>query len=204
MNLPNKITVSRILLIPLFLLFVMPLPLLPEWLDGQGFVNALIAGANGFIIKYGNYIGALIFLAAASTDGVDGYVARKKNQVTRLGIFLDPIADKLMIAAALIALVTRNEISGWAAIIIISRELIVSGFRIVAAGEGVILAAGKWGKIKTVAQITAVVATLIRNFPLSLITGFPFHTYFMLIAVILTIYSGYDYISRNIGILKKI
>jgi len=203
MNLPNKITISRIFIVPLFMLFVIPLP---EWMLNSNileFARPTLISINDFILNYGNYIGAIIFIIAASTDGVDGYIARKTKQITNMGIFLDPIADKLLITAALIALVERNEISGWAAMIIIARELLISGFRIVAASEGIILAAGKLGKLKTVTQIVAIVASLVRNFPLSLVSDFPFDSYIMFLAVIITIYSGYDYLARNSKVLEK-
>jgi len=111
-----------------------------------------------------------------------------------------------LVTAALIALVQRYEItgsgvSGWAAMIIIAREFLVTGLRLVAAGEGIVLAAGKWGKIKLVAQAVAISASLLNNFPLSLFTSFAFDRYAMLLAVIVTIYSGYDYIARNIKII---
>ncbi len=204
MNLPNKITLTRIFIIPLFMIFVIPFP---DWMlnaDILVSIRPVIEDLNDFIMKYGNYIGAAIFITAASTDGVDGYLARKTSQVTQLGIFLDPIADKLLVTTALIALVVRDELSGWAAMVIISRELIISGFRIVAAGEGLTLAASAWGKVKTILQIVAIVASLVKNFPLSLFTSFPFDSYFMFIAVLVTIYSGIDYFKKNINILRKV
>ena len=197
MNLPNKITLSRIFLVPVFLLFVIPFP---NWVLESSYlrlVNPQLTAINDFIYHYGNYIAATIFIIAASTDGVDGYIARKRKQVTRFGIFLDPIADKLLVTAALIALVERCELTGWAAMIIIAREFIVTGLRLVAAGEGVVIAASNWGKIKTVTQIVAIAASLLKNFPMNQITDFPFDRYTMLAAVLVTIYSGYDYIKKN-------
>lgn len=207
MNLPNKITLSRIFLVPLFMVFIIPFP---KWLLESTYLHFMqndLKGINNFIWHYGNYIGAVLFIIAASTDKVDGYIARKTKQVTKFGIFLDPIADKLMVTAALIALVQRYEItgsgvSGWAAMIIIGREFLVTGLRLVAAGEGIILAAGKWGKIKLVAQAVAISAALLNNFPLSLFTSFQFDIYAMFIAVLITIYSGYDYIKRNIKVIN--
>lgn len=184
MNLPNKITLSRIFIVPIFMLFIIPVP---EWLINSSFIN-----------KYGNYIAAVIFIIAASTDSVDGYIARKRKQITRFGKFLDPIADKLLVTAALIALVQRNEVNAWAAMVIIGRDLIVTGLRLVAAGEGVVIAASAWGKIKTIIQIIAIAATLLDNFPISLITDFQLDSYMMLVAVLITIYSCYDYIKKNI------
>jgi CDP-diacylglycerol--glycerol-3-phosphate 3-phosphatidyltransferase len=203
MNLPNKLTVSRILLVPLFLIFVIPVP--------DGIINAQILSGihtqlvsiNNFILNYGNYIGAIIFIAAAMTDKLDGYIARKRKIVTKFGIFLDPIADKLIVTSALIALVQRNHLSGWVAMIIISREFIVTGFRLVAAGEKIVIPAGKWGKVKMVTQTVAVSLALLNNFPFSLVTNIPFDSYIMFLAVIVTIYSGYEYIAKNINILTS-
>lgn len=201
MNLPNKITLSRILLVPIFMLFIIPYP---EWVLNSSilaFARPQLVSINDFIIKFGNYIAAAIFIIAASTDGVDGYIARKRKQVTRLGIFLDPMADKFLVTAALIALVQRNELTGWAAMIIIAREYAVTGLRLVAAGEGIVIAASMWGKVKTVTQIIAITATLMRNFPFTLFTNFPFDRYAMIVAVFVTIYSGYDYIAKNAKVI---
>ena len=197
MNLPNKITLSRIFIVPIFMLFIIPFP---KWLlesDFLGIIRPQLLSINNCISIYGNYIAAVIFIIASSTDGVDGYIARKRKQITRFGKFLDPIADKLLVTAALIALVERNDITGWAAMIIIGRELIVTGLRLVAAGEGIVIAASKLGKLKTVTQIIAIVAALLKNFPLDRFTDFQFDKYAMFIAVIITIYSGYDYIAKN-------
>ncbi len=210
MNLPNKLTISRIILVPIFMLFIMPFP---SWvLDSSflSFIHPELVSINKFILDYGNYIGAIIFILAASTDKIDGYIARKRKQVTKLGIFLDPIADKLLITAALIALVQRyemtgNGVSGWAAMVIIAREFLVTGLRLVAAGEGKILAAGKWGKIKMVAQTIAVASSLLNNFPFAQIKGmqdFHFDRYSMIIAIIITIYSLFDYFYKNREVLK--
>lgn len=197
MNLPNKITLSRILLVPVFMIFIVPIP---EWLINSAYLEFLrpqLFSINNFILNYGNYIGAGIFIIAASTDKVDGYIARKRNLVTKLGIFLDPIADKLIITAALIALVQRNDVNGWVAMLIIAREFIVTGFRLVAAGENIILPADRLGKFKMVIQSIAISVALLKNYPLSLFTDFPFDTYALLAAVIITIYSGYNYIAKN-------
>lgn len=202
MNLPNKITFSRILLIPVFMLFIIPMP---EWFilsSALEFIRSELVHFNRIVIQYGNYIGAIFFIISASTDKVDGYIARKRKLVTKLGIFLDPIADKLLIAAALIALVQRGDFSAWVAIIIIARELIVTGFRLVAVGEGMVLAADKWGKAKMVVQTVAISVALLKNFPFSLITDIPIDQYLMFIAVVITIYSGYNYISKNSGVIN--
>jgi CDP-diacylglycerol--glycerol-3-phosphate 3-phosphatidyltransferase len=201
MNLPNKITLSRIFIVPVFMLLIIPLP---DWVLQVSILSGIkpeLIAVNKFILNYGNYIAAAIFIIAASTDGVDGYIARKRKQVTRFGKFLDPIADKLLVTAALIALVQRSEITGWAAMIIIGREFIVTGLRLIAAGEGIVIAASKLGKLKTVTQIIAIAAALLRNFPFDRFTDFPFDDYAMFVAVIITIYSGYDYLAKNAKVI---
>lgn len=207
MNLPNKITLSRIFMVPIFMLFVIQLP---NWMVD---LYAPLGAYNDFVLKYGYNIGAIFYLIASSTDGVDGYIARKRNLVTKFGKFLDPIADKLLTTAALIALVERYRvadagagsmgISGWAAMIIIGRELIVTGLRLVAAGENVVIPASKLGKIKTVIQTIAISISLLNNYPFSLFTDFPFDRYAMIIAVIITVYSGYDYLKNNMKIINS-
>ena len=113
------------------------------------------------------------------------------------------IADKLLVTAALIALIKTDNLSVWIVFIIISREFIVTGFRVIAAGKGIVIAADKWGKMKTVIQIIAIVAMLLNNFPLSLITGFPLGMVLMYIATILTVISGVNYIAKNTKILSS-
>ena len=201
LNLPNKITLSRILLVPVFMIFIIPLP---AWVVNSSllsFMKPQLVAINNFIFHYGNYFGAVIFILAASTDKVDGYIARKRKLITKLGIFMDPIADKLIITAALIALLERGELTGWAAMFIIAREFIVTGFRLVAAGEGLVLPADKWGKVKMVVQSIAISIALLKNYPFSLFTDFPFDKYAILIAVVVTIYSGYNYIAKNKNVL---
>ena len=201
MNLANKLTLSRIFIVPIFMVFIIPFP---DWVLGSSylsFINHELVQVNNFILQYGSYFAAGIFIIAASTDGVDGYIARKRKQVTRFGKFLDPIADKLLVTAALIALVQRSQVTGWAAMIIIGREFIVTGLRLVAGGEGIVISASNWGKFKTITQMTAIIATLLQNFPLSLFTDFEFDRYAMFIAVIVTVYSGYDYLMKNTKII---
>jgi len=203
MNLPNKITLSRIFMVPIFMLFVIPIP---DWivqLEQLRFMFSELTSFNHFVMNYGNYIGAVFFIIAASTDGVDGYIARKRKQITKFGCFLDPIADKLLVTAALIALVQRNDVTGWAAMIIVSREFIVTGLRLIAAGEGIVISASSLGKLKTVTQMVAIGLSLTKNFPLSLFTDFPFDRLIMMIAVVITIYSGYDYLVKNIHVIKQ-
>lgn len=203
LNLPNKITISRIFIIPVFMLFAIPVP---GWMLEAQFLAAIrpqLQAISDFLQNYGNYIAAVIFIIAASTDFIDGYIARKRNLVTNLGKFLDPIADKLLVTAALIILVQTNIISSWVAMIIIAREFIVTGLRLVAAAEGTVLAAGNIGKLKTATQDIAIVAAFLGNYPLSLFTSFRFDQYIMFLAVIFTIYSAYDYIKKNINVLSS-
>ena len=139
LNLANTITIVRILLIPVFL--VLLLGGLPE--------------------PYGDIAAAAVFILAAATDKLDGYVARRSKQITTLGQFLDPLADKLLIAAALIALVSQGRIAAWVAMLIIGREVAVSVLRIVGVSQGVSIPADKYGKLKTVLQIVYVVYVLV-------------------------------------------
>ncbi|PAB61208.1 CDP-diacylglycerol--glycerol-3-phosphate 3-phosphatidyltransferase [Anaeromicrobium sediminis] len=178
MNLANKLTIVRIFLVPVFMIF-----LLNE-------------------IPYGVYIAAFVFTAAAITDTLDGYIARSRNQVTKFGKFMDPLADKLLVTAALVCLVQMNQLPAWIVVIIISREYAISILRAVAASEGIVIAASIYGKLKTVSQIVAIIAILLDNYPFSLI-GFPFSTIALWVAVILTIISGVDYIYLNRHILKQ-
>ena len=185
MNLPNKITISRIIATPIFLFF-----LVPGWF-GQFFGLA----------DWGRYAATVIFVLAAFTDMIDGNLARKNNLISELGKFLDPIADKLLVTSALIALIKTDGLSVWIVFIIVAREFIVSGFRLVAADQGVVIAADKWGKIKTVTQIIAIVAILLRDFPFSLITDFPVGMALMYAAVFMTVVSGINYMVKNSKIL---
>jgi CDP-diacylglycerol--glycerol-3-phosphate 3-phosphatidyltransferase len=183
-NLPNKITVSRILLIPVFMILMLtPLNM-----------GELVIGAAS--IPYAHLLGAIVFIIASVTDWVDGYYARKLNLVTNLGKFLDPLADKLLVSAALIALVELQLAPAWIVIIIISREFAVTGLRLVLAGEGEVVAANTLGKIKTWAQIIAVSSLLLHNLPFELI-GFPFAMIALWVAMIFTVVSGWDYFSKN-------
>ena len=184
MNLPNKITVSRILLIPLFLI-IMLYPF--SW----GEMNLF-----GAALPVTHFIGALIFIFASTTDWVDGYYARKYDLVTNLGKFLDPLADKLLVSAALIVLVELGLASSWLVIIIISREFAVTGLRAILAGEGEIVAANMLGKIKTWTQIVAISALLLHNMIFEMIS-LPFATLALWVATFFTIWSGWDYFSKN-------
>ena len=185
MNLPNRITITRIILVPIFMLFIVPLSMN---------YDTQIAGINIYSL-----IAAIIFVVASITDGLDGHIARSRNLITNFGKFLDPIADKLLISGALLTLVERGDVSSWVAMIIITREFIVTALRLVAASEGIVIAASKSGKIKTVTQIVAVTALITQNWPLTLIwSGFSWFSVIALtLAVITTVYSGIEYVIKN-------
>lgn len=173
MNLANRLTMLRIILVPLFMFFLL---------------------AN--ILPFGKYIAAGIFIIAAITDGLDGYIARSRNQVTKFGKFMDPLADKLLVSAALISLIEMDKLSSWIVFIIIAREFAITGLRVLAASEGITIAASWWGKVKTIIQIVAIIALLIDNYPFRLI-NFPFDMIAIYLATIFTIISGVDYIYVN-------
>ncbi|QWU14103.1 CDP-diacylglycerol--glycerol-3-phosphate 3-phosphatidyltransferase [Paenibacillus sophorae] len=191
MNLPNRITIARICLIPIMMFFLLvnfsfyPEPL--HW--------------GSFQLSFNHLIAAVIFLLAASTDGIDGYIARKYNMVTNLGKLLDPLADKLLVSAVLISLVELGRCDSWIAIVIISREFAVTGLRQVALLDGKVVAASKWGKIKTVVQIIAISLLLLNNFPFQFV-GIPFDSIAIWAAALITIYSGIDYFVKNKELLQ--
>lgn len=184
MNIPNKITISRIFLIPIFLIVV-----LVDFSWGE--ISLL-----GATMPVTHFIGAIIFIIASTTDWVDGYYARKYNMVTNLGKFLDPLADKLLVSAALITLVEMQIAPSWIVIVIISREFAVTGLRLVLAGEGEVVAANMLGKIKTWAQIVAVSALLLHNIIFEML-AIPFDMIALWVALIFTVWSGIDYFIKN-------
>ena len=188
MNLANKLTLIRIFLVPVFLLFI----------------------ATKYI-PYGSFIATFIFILASLTDKLDGYVARSRNQITNFGKFMDPLADKLLVTAALISLVELQVVPGWAAVVIIAREFAVSGLRSIAAAQGRVIAASWWGKIKTVIQIIAIILLLLkiniheaRLLKIFVIDNHYVKEFFrvaptimLMVAVIITLISGYDYFKKN-------
>ena len=177
MNLPNKLTILRIIMIPFFVLFML--------LDG---------GAN----QTYRYIAAVIFIVASFTDLLDGKIARKYNLVTNCGKFMDPLADKLLVCSGLICFVGLGALPAWFVIIIISREFIISGFRLVASDNGVVIAASYWGKFKTVSQMIMSVLLIVNIPALSILTAI-----FSVIALVLTVVSLIDYIAKNYRVLTE-
>ncbi len=154
-------------------------------------------------INYGVYIAAGIFLIAALTDSLDGYIARTRNQVTTLGKFIDPLADKLLVTAALVCLVEMNEISSIVAMVIIAREFSISGFRVVAASENIIISASIWGKIKTITQIVAIMYVLLFRDLNIVAFGISLKAILLGITVFVTLFSGLDYLYINRRVILK-
>ncbi len=186
MNLPNKLTVFRVILIVPFVLLL--LGGYAQW----GWFTAVF----GTILEYTDYIALALFIIASLTDLLDGKIARKYNLVTNFGKFMDPLADKLLVCAALICLIELQRIPAWIVIIIISREFIISGFRLVAADNRVVIAANYWGKFKTTFQMI-MVCLMIAN-----IDALAFLTQIITwIAVLLTVVSLVDYVVKNKGVL---
>jgi len=178
MNLPNKLTLFRVFLIPFFVFFLL----------------SPYAGANG------DYIAVAIFIVASLTDLLDGKIARRYHLVTNFGKFMDPLADKLLVCSALICLVELRRLAAWIAILIIAREFIISGFRLIAAERQIVIAANYWGKFKTTFQMLMIIVLvldlegdLFRYFGIGL-------TY---IALVLTVVSLIDYLYQNRAILKE-
>jgi CDP-diacylglycerol--glycerol-3-phosphate 3-phosphatidyltransferase len=188
-NLANRITLARIFLVPVVMFF-----LLVRYNIGTFTIGSLT-------MTFNELIAALVFILAASTDGLDGYIARKRKIVTNFGKFLDPLADKLLISAALISLVEMQRLEAWIAIVIISREFAVTGLRLIAAAEGQVIAASALGKLKTWVQIVAITVVMIRNFPFEFL-GIPFDEVATWAMVIITIYSGYDYFAKNRNVIQ--
>ena len=177
MNLPNKLTVLRVIMIPFFVIALM------------------LEGGNNQMYRY---IAAAIFVIASFTDFLDGNIARKYGLVTNFGKFMDPLADKLLVCSALICLIELGQLPAWMVLIIISREFIISGFRLVASDNGVVIAASYWGKWKTVFQMISVILLIINIEALSMLTNIA-----LWIALALTVISLVDYVVKNIGILTE-
>ena len=191
MNLANKLTLLSVILIPFFIVcFYIP----------NLVVNTI--SVNNYLIPYANLLGLVIFLLAAITDFIDGYIARKYNMITDFGKFMDPLADKLLVTAALLILLENGLIAGWVVFIILAREFIVTGFRTIAASKGVVIAAGWLGKIKTVVQFIMISTLLLLNYPFELF-NWPVDQIFVALAVVLTVASGVEYIYKNLHIFDE-
>ena len=174
MNLPNKLTVLRMVMIPVF----MALLLTGHW-----------------------YLSAAVFVIASATDALDGKIARKYNLITNFGKIMDPLADKLLVTAALLCLCQLGTVAAWMVFVILAREFLISGLRAVAASQGIVIAASLWGKLKTVSQMTAIVLLLLQNWPFRLIQ-LPMDQILLWAAVILTVFSGVDYIYKSREVFK--
>ena len=177
MNLPNKLTLLRIVMIPVFVVLLLwgPKPVC-------------------------NYVAALVFIAASLTDTADGYIARKYNLITTFGKFMDPLADKLLVCSAMICLVDLGRIESWIVIIIIAREFIISGFRLIAVEKGTVIAANYWGKVKTVTQMVMVIL-MVANL------GGVFNTIAQIVkwlALAMTVISLCTYLFENRGVLDEV
>jgi CDP-diacylglycerol--glycerol-3-phosphate 3-phosphatidyltransferase len=171
-NLPNSITLFRIALVPVLMVFML------------------------LEIPAGDIIALIIFVVAAASDSLDGYIARRRRQTTVVGAFLDPLADKLLITAALVSLVSLEELSAWVAMVVIAREFAVSGLRMVSAAQNVVISASKWGKAKTASQMLAVAALLVEPRWLKeewTLGGQTITWYLVMIMLVLTVVSAVDY-----------
>ena len=186
MNLPNKLTIFRVILIVPFVILL--LGGYAQW----GWFQTVFGG----IADITDYIALAIFIIASLTDMLDGKIARKCNLVTNFGKFMDPLADKLLVCAALICLIELDRIPAWIVIIIISREFIISGFRLIAADNRVVIAANYWGKFKTTFQMVMVCLMIVNLESLTVLTQIV-----MWIALALTVISLVDYILKNKGVL---
>lgn len=179
MNLPNKLTIIRVCLIPFFVAALL-------FDHGNNYTMRIVAN--------------VLFIVASLTDLFDGKIARKYNLVTNFGKFMDPLADKLLVCSALICLIELGQLPAWVVIIIISREFIISGFRLVASDSGIVIAASYWGKFKTVSQMFMIIF-LILDLPGH--TAVMIETVLIYLALILTVVSLIDYIAKNKEVLTK-
>lgn len=175
LNLPNKLTLIRVAMIPFFVVAVM-----------------LSADSVGWKVA-----ALIIFIAASLTDTLDGYIARSRNLVTNFGKFADPLADKLLVCSALICFVGLGTLPAWVCIIIMSREFIISGFRLIAAEKGIVIAASKWGKAKTISQMITCCLLILNQEHIAWL-----NITFIVIMTILTVISLVDYIIKNKDVLK--
>jgi CDP-diacylglycerol--glycerol-3-phosphate 3-phosphatidyltransferase len=175
LNLPNSLTLLRIFLVPLLVVVLLTPPWATAWVrarveEGDSF--AWIASFAEWLGVWREIVAVMIFLVAAATDWLDGYLARARGQVTTLGMLLDPIADKLLTTSAFISLVELHLAPAWMIVVIIGREFVVSGMRSIAASRGWIMAASRWGKYKTASQVVAIVLLILSN---RLVALFPYY-----------------------------
>lgn len=177
MTTASKVTMVRIALIPIFFIVML----------------------SDF--KYSSLISLLIFAIASATDGVDGYIARKYNQVSDFGKFIDPLADKLLVMSAIMIFVQWGQMPAWAAMIIITREFAVTGLRLVAVENGIVIAAGMSGKIKTVCSIIAICIMLTPLHEFTLIGGFTMDDLCVWVMILTTVWSGVEYFAKNAKLL---
>ena len=178
MNLPNKLTIARVIMIPFFVFFLL--------INPESTALRIIAD--------------IIFIAASLTDMADGKIARKYNLVTNFGKFMDPLADKLLVCSAMICLIQTHQLAAWYVIIIIAREFIISGFRLIAAENGLVIAANIFGKIKTTTQMIMIVI-LVANLPFGWLQILG--EIFKWVALVMTILSLVIYVYQNIDVLKE-
>lgn len=176
MNLPNKLTIFRVILIIPFVIIML----------------------SDFLGDASKWVALAIFIIASLTDLLDGKIARKYNLITNFGKFMDPLADKLLVSAAMICLVEIGKIPSWIVIVIISREFIISGFRLIASDNGVVIAASYWGKFKTVFQMVMVVLMIADISQIQILT-----TVIMWVALVLTVISLIDYLIKNKDVMKE-
>lgn len=191
MTTANKITITRLILIPVIVLF---------WIFPFGNSNVFLG------LRLNELIAAIIFVIATLTDFLDGYIARKYNQISNFGKFLDPIADKVLVISAMTYLISTGRISFWPVIIIIFREFAVTGIRLLAVEKGHVIAASPWGKIKTIVTMIALMWMLFNDFNILNQFGFVNTIYgdiMWYLAVGLTLISGLDYMFKNLEVFKE-
>lgn len=197
MNLPNKLSMIRIIAIPLVMLFMLPISIYGFSPDGW----------NSFISSYGMIVAGIIFVIASLTDFADGYIARKYNLITDLGKFLDALADKMLVISILLAFIELGRISAWPVMIICLREFMVTGIRLIASKDGVVMAAKMLGKIKTTTQMIAITFLMFEfvfiKLGLAATTVTIIGDILFYISVIMTIVSGMDYLLKNLHYFKE-
>ena len=201
MNTPNKLSMVRIVIVPVILLFLLPIR----------FLSFEPEGWNTFILTQGRLIACVLFIIASITDYVDGYIARKYDLVTNLGKFLDALADKMLVISVLVALVQIQRLSSFGVVLIILREFMVSGIRMIASADGNVIAAKMIGKVKTVTQMIAIIYILLETLLIDLLPRFQeSHVYISIIGdvlfwgcVVMTVVSGMDYLLKNVSYFRE-